>query len=135
MKLTKETLKQLIKEELEAVMFEQGSEDPPSLPPAILKNIDPHSGLDIHKQMQEMGFEIAGGWGDKAPMHSRGKFEMNNGFIGFVDPSGKLHEYRPLNMGDYTNPDYIAKLSRKAIEMIKSAGYREGDVALPSSMR
>lgn len=117
MKLTKETLKQIIKEELEAVMNES---------------------VDVHRQLKKLGYEEAAGWGNlRQPIPFRGKYDSNNGFIGFVDSDGKLYEYKPLtSVSDpNVNQEYVASKQAKAFEIIKAGGYRKGDVGLPSSMR
>jgi hypothetical protein len=74
MKLTKEALKQLIKEELEAVMSESTD------------------GRTLSQELKSIGCKEGGEWGSRSKSGENGTYDYNNGYIGFVD-NGTLYEF------------------------------------------
>ena len=74
MKLSKETLKQIIKEEMEAIMNE--ASDPDALSQQLIK----------------LGCREGGEWGRRSKSGENGTYDYNNGYIGFVD-NGTLYEF------------------------------------------
>lgn len=74
MKLNKQILKQIIKEELEAVMSEASDSDA------------------LNKQLKKLGCKEGGEWGSYAKHGKDGHYDYNNGYIGFVD-RGRLYEW------------------------------------------
>lgn len=74
MKLTKETLKQIIKEEMEAIMNEAN---------------DPRA---LSQQLKKLGCKEGGEWGSRSKSGEDGTYDYNNGYIGFVD-NGTLYEF------------------------------------------
>lgn len=74
MKLTKETLKQIIKEEMEAIMKEATD------------------GRTLSQELKSIGCKEGGEWGSRSSHGKDGTYDYNNGYIGFVD-NGTLYEF------------------------------------------
>ena len=105
MKLTKESLKQIIKEELEAVIGEATD------------------GRTLSQELKSLGCKEGGEWGSRSKYGKDGTYDFNNGYIGFVD-NGTLYEF-------YCGEGK----SLEATEAVEAAGYRKGSVAIPSSIK
>ncbi len=105
MKLNKETLKRIIKEEIEAIMNEASD------------------GRTLSQELKSIGCKEGGEWGSRSTHGEDGTYDFNNGYIGFVD-NGTLYEF-------YCGEEKALE----ATKAVEAAGYRKGSVAIPSSMK
>ena len=128
MKITKERLRTIIKEEVRRAVNEQSryssldtyfdSRRPES--PAPVKDID------IYDKMISMGYGVVGSVQSRRGPKNHGRYTSNNGVIGIIPP-GKTrgHQYFPRYQGSGNLGEVL--------ELVRSLGYREEGMPLRSA--